>query len=462
MPKHFLMYIKKLEKMASQKREQHMRPAIAHGQSSQAPDSPLLWQKNNRKTLLKHENNRLPVPAPRRTLCPMKTAPIATAACLSALVCLAVPTLPAKGELAPPAELAKPTPQTSSGFAAQFYSQLSKEDGNLFFSPASIEAALAMVREGANGKTLEQFNQLLPKDCASTVTATNVILESANAIWADQKFPILGHFKTAVTENYAADVRTADFQTKPDAERRVINQWVEEKTRNKIKDLLPAGSVSATTRMVLVNAVYFKGDWLCAFKPERTAEAPFWISADESVSVPMMRLNGEHFSYGETEFFKTLELPYEGDEVSMLLILPTSKDGLDKLSVDFETCFDGMRRAEINVSLPRFKIESSFPSMKQTLAALGLTDAFSEQADFSGISTEPLFISDVVHKAFVEVNEKGTEAAAATGVIVRATAFTPPKVFRADHPFLFLIRENESGKILFMGRVSNPSATDEP
>ena len=352
---------------------------------------------------------------------------------------------------------------SSEEFAFKLYNQLSKQDGNLFFSPASIEAALAMVREGAGGETLNQFNKLLPQNCGFPMVGTNVTLESANAIWADQVFPILGNFTTAVTEKYAADIRSADFRSQPDAERKTINNWVEKKTRDKIKDLLPAGSVNSMTRMILVNAIYFKGDWETPFKPQHTADAPFWISENESVSVPMMRLNGERFRYGETERFQTLELPYEGEEVSMLLILLRGKTGIaDAASMLTEMEALSSRKTEVNLFLPRFTIESTFASMKKDLAALGLTDAFTTRADFSGISREPLFISDVVHKAFVEVNEKGTEATAATGLIVRATAMpAPPKLFRADHPFLFLIRENESGNILFMGRISNPAPTPQ-
>lgn len=345
----------------------------------------------------------------------------------------------------------------------KLYDQLAKQEGNLFFSPASIEAALAMTREGAKGQTLRQFENLLPQQNGFPMVGTNATLESANALWADQKFPILGSFKTAVTEKYAAEIRSADFVHQPDTERQAINQWVEEKTRDKIRDLLPTGSVSSMTRMVLVNAIYFKGDWLHAFKPEQTQDTPFWISPDESIPVPMMRLNGKRFRYSENDCFQTLELPYEGEDVSMLLILPRERDGLKPIEEcfaagNFKTCTEDMRQREVNVFLPRFKIESSFPSLKSTLTALGLTDAFDAQrADFSGISEQPLFISDVIHKSFVEVNEEGTEAAAATGVIMRATSIgRPPAVFRADHPFIFLIRENKAGKILFIGRVTNP------
>lgn len=375
----------------------------------------------------------------------------------------------------------------ANDFAFKLYQQLSTTKGNLFFSPSSIEAALAMTQEGAAGNTLIQFFQCLENSDTPTLSVpsigTNVTLENANAIWVDQTFPldqgergsvnteqqpkgaaILETFKNAVTKKHNAEIRAADFAGQPEVERLKINQWVEEKTRDKIQDLLPDGSVDAMTRLLLVNAIYFKGDWLHAFDPEQTVDAPFRLSPDESVPVPMMPLKETRFAYGENDCFQTLELPYEGEEVSMLLILPKAENGLKHIEECFapgnlDACTKGMRKRDVNVFLPRFKVESTFASLKRDLAALGLTDAFDAQlADFSGISPEPLFISDVVHKAFVEVNEEGTEAAAATGIIMRTTSIHPPPVtFRADRPFIFLIRENKSGKILFMGRITNPS-----
>ena len=348
-------------------------------------------------------------------------------------------------------------------FAFKLYNQLRATEGNLFFSPASIEAALAMTREGAQGATLDQFNDLLPEHTAFPTVGSEITLENANAIWIDQTFPILDLFSKAVQTRHHADLRDADFIGQPTAERTTINQWVEKKTRDKIKDLLPEGSVTSMTRLLLVNAIYFKGDWLHAFDPKLTRDEPFWTSAETSLSVPMMTSKETRVVYGENEEFQMVTLPYKGDEVSMLLLLPLEKEGLppieDSLSTDrIEACLEKMRRQKINLFLPRFKIESSFPSMKRTLTALGLIDAFDPAtADFSGISKESLYISDVVHKAFVEVNEEGTEAAAATGIIMKATALRPPpQTFRADRPFLFLIRDNASGKILFMGRIKNP------
>lgn len=344
------------------------------------------------------------------------------------------------------------------------YQRLSQQEGNLFFSPASIESALRMAAQGARGKTKKQFEQLLPPPTAQPTVGTNATLECANAIWADQTLPIHDAFQAELSQMHRAEFRTANFLERPDAERQTINQWVETKTHSRIRDLLPAGSVTGLTRLILINAIYFKGDWLYEFNSEQTLDAPFWTSAESCVQVPMMHLENDSLNYSEGDGFQILELPYSGRTLSMLLILPTSKTGLPHL----EQCVGereinyGIERLfprHVSLFLPHFKLESSFPALKNDLAALGLSDAFNAQrADFSGITKQPLHISEVVHKAFVEVNEQGTEAAAATGMTMRFAAVIDeaPVVFRADRPFLFLIRDNASGALLFMGRVTQP------
>jgi serpin B len=349
-------------------------------------------------------------------------------------------------------------------FAFKLYGQLKATEGNLFFSPASIEAALAMTREGAAGNTLRQMRLLLPEAAVFPMIGKSVTLESANAIWIDQTFPIIEKFQSTVQEKYGAEIRPADFTGQPEVERATVNRWVEEKTRDKIKNLLGPGSVTPDTRLILVNAIYFKGDWLHAFEKEKTTDELFWTVPDASANVPMMTMKPERFGYMENENFQCLELPYLGEEVSMLIVLPKEKDGLPRIEEGLSAAAladwaGALRKKEIEVHLPKFKIESQFVSLTGVLAALGMMDAFNPSlADFSGISAQPLFISDVVHKAFVQVDEEGTEAAAATGVMMRTTAMPlPPKVFRADHPFLFLIRAKMSGNILFMGRVCDPA-----
>lgn len=349
-------------------------------------------------------------------------------------------------------------------FAFKLYNQLCTTPGNLFFSPASIEAALSMTREGAASNTLRQMSMLLPETVTFPKTGTNVTLESANTLWVDKKFPILGRFQTTVQEKYSAEIRPADFAGQPDAERATINRWVEKKTRDKIKNLLASGSVTSDTRMILVNAIYFKGKWLHEFEKESTTDELFWMTPDISTNAPMMTMKTERFGYMENESFQCLELPYQSEEISMLIVLPKEKADLTRIEEGLSanaiaSWIDALREDEVKVYLPRFKVESQFDSMTKPLAELGMMDAFNPLlADFSRISTERLYISDVVHKAFVQVDEEGTEAAAATGVIMRMTsAPLSPKVFRADHPFLFLIRHNASGTILFIGRVSSPA-----
>ncbi len=351
----------------------------------------------------------------------------------------------------------------ANDFAFKLYNELRTAEGNLFFSPASIEVALSMTREGAAGNTLRQMSLLLPEVSVFPLVGNAVTLESANALWIDKKFPILEPFQQTVQEKYSAEIRAADFAGQPDAEREMINCWVEGKTRDKIKNLLAPGTVDDLTRLVLVNAIYFKGDWLHAFEKGRTADEPFRTAPGESVNVPMMTRKPDRFGYMENDMFQALELPYQGEELSMLVILPKERCGLARieegLSADaLNEWIDTLRKEEVEVHLPRFKTESQF-NLNQVLSGLGMSDAFSPAlANFSGMSgINDLFISAVVHKAFVQVNEEGTEAAAATGVVVGITSIpAPPKIFRADHPFLFLIRARESGTILFMGRVCDP------
>ncbi len=346
-------------------------------------------------------------------------------------------------------------------FAFKLYNQLSETEGNLFFSPASIEAALAMTAEGSRENTQEQFFQCLEVGSADRqLVFQGLELSNANSIWIEQTFPILGTFRSAVVEKHDAKISPADFVGQPEVERLKINAWVEEKTRDRIQNLFPEGSITSMTRLVLANAIYFKGDWLHAFDTAKTLNAPFHGVGD----VPMMTMKPERFGYLENNCFQCLELPYQGEEVSMLIILPRENDGLAHIEECFsaeklEVCITPLRKTRVKVHLPRFKTTSSF-DLKQSLTALGLSDAFDPQlADFSGISgTRGLFIGAAVHKAFVEVNEEGTEAAAATGISVGVTSMPmPPKIFRADRPFLFLIRANASGKILFMGRICDPS-----
>jgi serpin B len=246
--------------------------------------------------------------------------------------------------------------------------------------------------------------------------------------------------------------------------RQTINQWVERQTNGKIKDLISRGLLDSMTRLVLTNAIYFKGNWASQFKEDRTREGPFDLLDGSKVQVPMMNQT-EQFGYAETDTLQVLELPYVGEELSMVILLPKRTDGIGELERELageslSKWLGAVRRQEVIVSMPKFKLTSKF-SLGQVLRSMGMTAAFSEQADFSGMTGgRDLFISAVVHQAYVDVNEEGTEAAAATGVTMRVTSVGPVRtpVFRADHPFIFLIRDTTSDSILFLGRVMNPQS----
>ena len=369
---------------------------------------------------------------------------------------------------------------SGNAFACDLYLELSGTPGNLFFSPSSISTALAMTYAGARGATAsemaatlclpdrqdtahEAYAELLT-DLAPGTDATH-ILRVANRLWGQQGFDLLPEFLATVRKHYDGGYAPVDFARAADESREIINTWVAEQTEDKIQDLLQPGTVGAQTRLVLTNAVYFYGLWQHAFELRATADAPFFTTPDRSVDAPFMS-QVEHFDLGEADGLRILELPYDGEELSCYILLPDAHDGLAGLErrLDAEI-LDGwladLSRQRVRCILPRFKLTSQF-ELGRTLADMGMPSAFSSmQADFSGITAEePLYISKVVHKAFVDVFEEGTEAAAATAVVLKRLSIAeedPPVEFRADHPFLFLIRHEGTGTILFMGRVIDPS-----
>jgi serpin B len=291
-------------------------------------------------------------------------------------------------------------------------------------------------------------------------------LHIANALWAQKGYRFLDEFLTLNQESYGAGVRRVDFKGATEAARRTINAWVEKQTRDKIKELLKRGILTSLTRLVLTNAIYFKGDWASQFDKKHTRDMPFRLSQGQSVRVPMM-YQAHKFGYMEAPDFQMLEMPYKGDDLSMVVLLPRKVGGLEamcgKLKADelgARLSRIGRRRQKVRTWLPRFKLTSQF-SLNQMLSSMGMVDAFTPgKADLSGMDgRKELYIQAVVHKAFVDVNEEGTEAAAATAVVVGLRSARPRiLVFRADHPFLFLIRHNKTGTILFLGRVTNPKA----
>jgi serpin B len=373
---------------------------------------------------------------------------------------------------------------SSNQFALDLYAKLgAASEDNLFFSPQSISTALAMTYAGARSDTAAEMGKVLHLDLSpdnlSLAQATLIKqlndagssgqfqLSIANRLWGQQGHHFLEGFLKTLRDDYQADLQQLDFQTQPEQARQTINQWVEQATQGKIKDLIPQGLLNEMTRLVLANAVYFKGKWQQPFKPDATKSAPFFLSADKQSDVPLM-YQQQHCRFGKFDLadhtgLQVIELPYQGDELSMVVLLPHQTGGLSalekQLSVDnLKQWTSKLAQPEVKISLPKFKLSAEF-QLRDILTDLGMPLAFApDKADFSGMDGQhDLYISAVVHKAYVDVNEEGTEAAAATGVVSRAMAMPAnPVEFRADHPFLFLIRDQKTGCILFMGRVTDP------
>jgi serine protease inhibitor len=365
----------------------------------------------------------------------------------------------------------------NNAFAFDLYGKLHDSDGNLFFSPESISTALAMTYAGARGQTAEEMAAtlhfgldpqrlhpalaVLLHDLHADRETKGYQLHTANALWGQKGTPFLPEFLNLVKDNYGAGLNEVDFRKATEKARQTINAWVEKQTNDKIKDLISEGLLRPDTLLVLTNAIYFKGDWASPFKKERTHDAPFQVGAGEKVTVPLMEQTAK-FGYLDGGTFQALELPYAGGDLSMVVFLPKQADGLAALEprlteANVRGWLAKLRPDEVRVALPRFKVEAGF-DLARTLEELGMKQAFSADADFSGMDgRRDLFISAVLHKAFVDVNEEGTEAAASTAVIMTRAAARINPVFRADHPFVFLIRDTRSGSILFLGRVVNPS-----
>jgi serpin B len=285
-------------------------------------------------------------------------------------------------------------------------------------------------------------------------------LAVANSLWGQNGYKFLPDFLTIVRENYGGDLEQVDFAAQTEAARKKINAWVESKTKDKIKELIKAGTLDSMTRLVLTNAIYFKGKWESQFKPEQTQDAPFTLLGGQNINAPMMHQTGK-FGYMEANDIQILEMPYLNNDLSMVILLPKKVDGVKDLEKELVSdnlagWLGKIHKREVQVFFPRFKMTSEF-ELARVLGAMGMPDAFSGKADFSGMTgNRDLFISAVVHKAYVDVNEEGTEAAAATGVTMKLTSISaPPAVFRADHPFIFLIRDNQTGNFLFLGRLEN-------
>jgi serpin B len=365
-------------------------------------------------------------------------------------------------------------------FALELYAKLQNQQGNIFLSPYSISTALAMAYAGARGQTEKQMADAL---CFSTMSSKQLHEEFgrlirklnaagekggfelvvANAIWGQKGYNFLPEYLALVKTEYDGDLQQVDFTTQAEAARKTINDWVENKTKDKIIELIKPGMLDSTTRLVLTNAIYFKGKWANQFKSVQTKDSPFTLLGGQKVNVPMM-YQTEKLGYREVNNIQVLEMPYVNNDLSMVILLPKKLDGINELEKDLTNdnlagWIADLHKRKVQVFFPRFKMTSEF-ELANVLGAMGMPDAFSRKADFSGMNgNHELSISAVVHKAYVDVNEEGTEAAAATGVGVIATSIEPPPpIFKADHPFIFLIRDNITGSILFLGRTANPAS----
>lgn len=363
-------------------------------------------------------------------------------------------------------------------FCFELYLNLNNEDsGNLFFSPYSISTALSITYEGAKGQTAEEIQSVFnfPTDNiirrSGFLRIYNIInkndkdyeLSTANALWAQQNYDFLGNYFQLIKNYYCGLVTNLDFYNEAEKSRHTINNWVEEQTNNKIKDLISEGQITPLTTLVITNAIYFKGTWKYQFNKDNTREMDFRISSENISKTAMMYLKNEDvkFNYFETENLQMLEMPYDGEEISMLIVLP--KDNLnsikDELNYEnFNALRTNMQEEEVVIYLPKFSLDTKY-LLKDCLSDMGMPLAFTEAADFSGMTgLKDLYISLVIHQAYVEVNEEGTEAAAATAVVMERTTGVPTtKTFLADHPFIFLIMDKQTGNILFMGRVVDPT-----
>lgn len=375
----------------------------------------------------------------------------------------------------------QPLVAANTAFALDLYSQLKVNDCNLFFSPYSISTCLAMTCAGARGNTEKQMAQVLHidgkqaqfhflfgtlQDQLNEVQRTDEIeLDMANALWMQKGHPFLPAFLNTAQHDYQANLLQVNFHPNAESARQQINQWVDTKTRGKITGLIPRGMLNKTTQLVLANAIYFKGAWASPFGTNLSANLPFYVSGNRRVDVPFM--NQVHAAdYYSNSTFQAVRLPYINDQLSMVILLPNKPGGLKGTEralnpQSLAQCLGEMTNQKINIFLPKFKLEIGF-NLEVTLAKMGMPDAFNAlAANLSGVDgTHSLYISAILHKAYVDVNESGTEAAAATGIEMRPRGVRRPEpmpIFRADHPFVFLIRDDRSGTILFLGRVNDPT-----
>lgn len=378
--------------------------------------------------------------------------------------------------------------RSSNAFAADLWKQVRGTQGNLAVSPASITLALAMTWGGARGRTADEMRQVLHfEGTADEVMASAgqllqawntssgaALLRVANRLFGAQRYTFEKPYLEKTQAAFGAPLEPVDFDDDVEATRKAINAWVARQTEDRIQGLLPEQSLKPRlTRLVLVNAIYFKASWARPFSENHTSPEPFFVTPSVKKDVPLMRRTGD-YGYAEQDGVKVLEIPYQEKTLAMVFVLPDAVDGLEAVerqltSAQLDDWITALHRESVNVVLPRFEVSPAASlELGEALSGMGMARAFSpEEADFTGLANPPnpserLHISQVFHKAFVKLDEKGTEAAAATAVVMATrSAMMPPlesKDFRADHPFLFFLRDTASGMILFMGRVSDPSS----
>jgi len=373
----------------------------------------------------------------------------------------------------------------NNAFAVDLFGVLRTREGNLFFSPYSVSAALAMTRQGAKGDSAAQIDEVFHwgggvdakahRALAKALVAENVTdghgedakevpayeMHVANALWAQAGLPVKKPFAGVLDREFGAPLRRLDFRDTA-AARKAINDWVAQQTRDRIRDIVPEDLPTPDTLFALANAIWFKAAWDEPFRERWTKEAPFTTTAGEVFEVALMHRTGD-FRYAEDDAVQVVEIPYRGGRTSMLVVLPKKADGLPAVekaltSAKLAGWTDALRDRQVAVKLPRFEITCP-TDLTGTLKGMGMPDAFDgKKADFTGMTDErPLFVGAVLHKAFVKVDEAGTEAAAATVVMMMKGGMPPdPVAFTADHPFLFLIRHRATGLVLFMGRFESP------
>lgn len=367
----------------------------------------------------------------------------------------------------------------NTAFAVDLYQQVRGAPGNLFMSPHSITTALAMTYAGAKGDTATQIASALhftlppdrlhasldklDLDLASRAEGTSsgeipFRLRTASSLWTQDGFDLQAPFLDTLAVNYGAGVHVLDFAGDAEGSRQTINGWVEDQTNHKIKDLLSPGAVDDATKLVLTNAIYFSAAWNTPFSPSATTQSSFFLPGNTDAIVPMLH-EVEELGYTEGDGFAAAEIPYDGEKLSMVVVVPTGDLSTFEATLSgpaLQAIASGMTPHSVTLSLPKFTFEAPL-SLAQVLKTLGMTDAFSAAADLSGIDgTHDLAISDVLHKGFVSIDEKGTEAAAATAVIIGDTSVPESATLTANKPFLFFIRDIPTGAVLFIGRVVDP------